>query len=122
MTRALVLVAVGLLTLGAFASQARPAQGEYVSAGEVASVDATTLTVRETRAPEAASPDASLSGAVRRFVVDGGTHMASGQKSIELADIRVGDDVTVRFVLVNGENLAKRIEVQSKETELGWRR
>jgi hypothetical protein len=93
-----------------------------VSAGEVASVDVTTLTVRETRPPEGASPDASLSFAVRKFVVDGGTHVASGQKSIGLADIRVGDEVTVRFVLVNGENLAKRIEVQSRETELGWRK
>jgi hypothetical protein len=119
MMRALVLMSAGLFSLGVWLSQAQPAESEHVSEGEVISVDATTLTVRETRAPDAgAAPDASRSGVVRKFVVDGSTKLANGQQSIELSEVRVGDNVIIRFVLDKGENVAKRVEVQSKETEL----
>jgi hypothetical protein len=89
---------------------------EYVSVGEVTavSVDKGTITLREIAEPGIdVKPGAMQSGVVREFVVSPETKFAmSSQPEAEsgsLANLKVGDRITIHYTLGSGKNVATRI-------------
>ena len=113
MRRTLVGLALILLASAAFV---QADTREYVSVGEVTavSVDKGTITLREIAEPGIdVKPGAMQSGVVREFVVNPETQFAmSSQPAAEsgsLANIKVGDRITIHYTLGSGKNVATRI-------------
>jgi hypothetical protein len=93
---------------------------EFVSTGDVIAVAANegTLKLREVAEPPAdAQPGWMQSGVERSFVVNADTKLMSQERSIPLADIRVGDRVTIHYVIDSGKNVVKSMTVTSRATE-----
>ncbi len=120
MTRTLVALAVFLLVFAAFVP-AEQDQKEYVSSGEViaVSVENNTVKVREiAEPPKDALPGTMQSGVVREFTITPDTKfMMPEAQSGSLANIRVGDRVTIHFTLGTGKNVATRITQGRPATE-----
>jgi hypothetical protein len=113
MRRTLVGLALILLASAAFV---QADTREYVSVGEVTavSVDKGTITLREMAEPGIdVKPGAMQSGVVREFVVNPETKFAmSSQPEAEsgsLANLKVGDRITIHYTLGSGKNVATRI-------------
>jgi hypothetical protein len=108
---------VGLaLTLLVSAAFVQADSREYVSVGEVTavSVDKGTITLREMAEPGIdVKPGAMQSGVVREFVVSADTKFMSQPEAEaqagSLANIRVGDRITIHYTLGTGKNVATRI-------------
>lgn len=118
MTRTLVALAVSLLAIVAFV---QADQKEYVSSGEVmaVSVENHTLKVSEiAEPPKDALPGTMQSGVVREFTIAADTKfmMPEGQSG-SLANIRVGDRVTIYYTLGTGKNVATKISQGRPATE-----
>ncbi len=117
MTRTLVALAVSFLALAFVQAD----QKEYVSSGEVmaVSVENHTLKLREIgEPPKDALPGAMQSGVVREFTITPDTKfMLPEGQSGSLANIRVGDQVTIRYTLGTGKNVATQITQGRPATE-----
>jgi hypothetical protein len=117
MKRTLMGFAALLMVLAAVA-QADP--NELISSGEVIAVSAKdgTLELREIAEPPAdARPGTMQSGVERPFVVGADAKLMAQERSIQLADIRVGDRVKIHYVIDSGKNVAKSITVTSRSTD-----
>jgi hypothetical protein len=107
-------VLVGLLVALLLSATLVPAQTrEYVSVGEVTAVSAEngSITLKEIGEPNIdVRPGAMQSGVVREFVVGADTKfmMAQGESG-SLANIKVGDRLTIHYTLGTGKNVATRI-------------
>jgi hypothetical protein len=113
----LVVLAMALVAGFAFA---QAEQKELVLNGEVVSVSAAdrTLSVKEiAETPQNPPPGTMQSGVVRPFVVNDETKLLAKAGSIQLADIRAGDRVTIHYRLDSGKNVAKSITVTAPATD-----
>jgi hypothetical protein len=120
MTRTLLVLAVAVALLGVSTTVVAE-EREFVTRGEVLAVSAQdgTLKIREIAEPaENAPPGTMQDGVVRPFSVNADTEVTAAQgQSIELGQIQAGAHVVIHFILDNGKNVAKRIEVSSAATE-----
>lgn len=113
-------ILVGFTALMALSGFALAEQGEIVASGEVIAVSAKdgTLTMREiAEPPEDARPGTMQSGVERPFVVNADTKLSARERSIALADVRVGDRMTIHYVLDSGKNVVKSLTVTSTATD-----
>jgi hypothetical protein len=103
------------LTLLASAAFVQADHKEYVSVGEVTAVSADkgTITLKEMAEPGIdVKPGAVQAGVVREFVVNTDTKfMMSGPEAASgtLANVKVGDRITIHYTLGTGKNVATRI-------------
>jgi hypothetical protein len=114
-----ILIGFGAIVM-ALSAIAQAEHKEFVSKGDVIAVSATdgTLKVREIAEPAAdARPGTMQSGVERPFVVNADAKLMSQERSIALTDIRVGDRVTIHYVLDAGKNVAKSVTVTSRATD-----
>lgn len=82
------------------------------ASGAIASVDALggLVTVQEQPAGELGTATA---GQPTSFLVEAGTVISKDQQPLTLADVRVGDAVTVAYATKDGQNVASAITIQS---------
>ncbi len=114
-------LAVGMMLLASVAFVAAEDHKEVVSNGEVTAVSVPnrTITVSEIADPKSdAKPGAMQSGVVREFTITDDTKFMSSQNQAgTLANIRVGDRVTIHYTLGTGKNVAIRITQGIPSTE-----
>ena len=80
------------------------------ASGEIASVDALggVLTLKAST-----TSDSSIVPQPTSFLVDEKTVISRDQQPLKLADVRVGDAVTVEYATKDGKNMASSITIQS---------
>lgn len=117
MLRILVGFGVTLLAVSAFALAG---QQDIVASGEVVAISVKdgTLKMKEiAEPPKDSAPGTMQSGVVRDFVVNVDTKLLAQGRSIQLADIRSGDRVTIEYVLDSGKNVAKSVTITVPATD-----
>jgi hypothetical protein len=111
---------IAALTLASLAGAAyayRNTEPEFTARGEVLSVslEERTLTLEDVGDLDGESP--MHSGVRRAFLVDGSTVLTAGGNRIELGDVQVGSYANVRYVMDDGTNVARSIEIESPASE-----
>ena len=82
------------------------------ASGEIASVDALggALTLKESGRLD---PATGTIAQPTNFLVDAKTVISRDQQPLKLADVRVGDQVTIEYTTMDGKHVASSIAIQS---------
>jgi hypothetical protein len=105
----IVLVCLAVVTAGA--AVAATTASHHTAKGDVTSVDASAMTL--------AVKGEKAGSAEHTYVVDSATKFTSDGKPATFADVKVGEDVTVRFVMKDGKMDATEIKIAAPAKPAG---
>lgn len=111
------IAALALASLAAVAFAYRSNEPEFTARGEVLSVSPEDRTLTLEDVGDLDSESVVSAGVRRAFLVDESTVLTSGGNRIELGDVQVGSYATVRYVMDEGKNVARSIDIESRASE-----